>query len=168
MSSSSAKRTHSAQAQNSAAVPEDLIVFAPALEAGFCPRCGSLLVVPDEGTVLCDQCPFSLPLRTLPTTTVVTRSYPRPEPEWLQEHRAQQAQAAQAAARSLGKGDPGAAAGGAATKPGRATINEECPKCHAPTMEFYTMQLRSADEGQTVFYECAGSEGCGYKYSVNT
>jgi DNA-directed RNA polymerase I subunit RPA12 len=34
-------------------------------------------------------------------------------------------------------------------------VDEPCPKCGNPVMEFYTMQLRSADEGQTVFYECA-------------
>lgn len=34
-------------------------------------------------------------------------------------------------------------------------VDESCPKCGNIEMEFYTMQLRSADEGQTVFYECA-------------
>ena len=33
-------------------------------------------------------------------------------------------------------------------------MDESCPKCGHPEMEFYTMQLRSADEGTTVFYEC--------------
>lgn len=33
-------------------------------------------------------------------------------------------------------------------------VDETCPKCNNRGMEFYTMQLRSADEGQTVFYEC--------------
>ncbi|KAK9801366.1 hypothetical protein WJX73_001105 [Symbiochloris irregularis] len=47
----------------------------------------------------------------------------------------------------------------------RATVDETCPKCGNLEMEFYTMQLRSADEGQTVFYECAK---CKYKYSQNT
>jgi len=46
----------------------------------------------------------------------------------------------------------------------RATVDEKCPQCGHEGMEFYTMQLRSADEGQTVFYECPD---CKYKYSQN-
>jgi len=38
--------------------------------------------------------------------------------------------------------------------PRKTIIPEECPECHAKEMYFYTMQLRSADEGSTVFYEC--------------
>lgn len=50
----------------------------------------------------------------------------------------------------------------------RAIVDDEiCPKCGAKGMEFYTMQLRSADEGQTVFYECR-NKACKHKYSVNT
>ena len=43
-------------------------------------------------------------------------------------------------------------------------VEECCPKCGHEGLEFYTLQLRSADEGQTVFYECPE---CAYKYSTN-
>ncbi|KAJ6807655.1 DNA-directed RNA polymerase I subunit RPA12-like [Iris pallida] len=47
----------------------------------------------------------------------------------------------------------------------RAVVNEACPQCHNPQLEYHTKQLRSADEGQTVFYECPK---CGHKFSINT
>ncbi|CAM6082971.1 unnamed protein product [Calypogeia fissa] len=46
----------------------------------------------------------------------------------------------------------------------RAVVNDDCPKCQNPQLEYYTRQLRSADEGQTVFYECPK---CQYKFSQN-
>eukprot|EP00884_Botryococcus_braunii_P007480 jgi/Botrbrau1/16733/Bobra.0301s0004.2 len=46
----------------------------------------------------------------------------------------------------------------------RATVDEQCVKCGNEEVEFYTMQLRSADEGSTVFYEC---KKCGHKWSTN-
>lgn len=47
----------------------------------------------------------------------------------------------------------------------RALVAEQCERCRHPEMYFYTMQLRSADEGQTVFYECPR---CAFKTSTNT
>jgi ssDNA-binding Zn-finger/Zn-ribbon topoisomerase 1 len=44
-------------------------------------------------------------------------------------------------------------------------LSQNCPECGHPKMYFSTMQLRSVDEGQTVFYECVK---CHHKYSVNT
>lgn len=46
----------------------------------------------------------------------------------------------------------------------KARVRETCPDCGSEHMYFYTMQLRSADEGQTVFYEC----DCGHKSRLNT
>ena len=44
-----------------------------------------------------------------------------------------------------------------------AFAQEACPDCGRKEMRFYTQQLRSADEGTTVFYHCE----CGYRATVN-
>lgn len=46
-----------------------------------------------------------------------------------------------------------------------AKVDIPCPKCGKEEMMYNTAQLRSADEGQTVFYSC---EGCGYKETVQS
>merc|ERR1712170_148738 len=42
----------------------------------------------------------------------------------------------------------------------RTTICDSCSKCGNKALEFYFLQLRSADEGSTVIYECTK---CGFK-----
>ena len=42
-----------------------------------------------------------------------------------------------------------------------ATIKEKCPQCGNEEMNYHTLQLRSADEGATVFYTCTS---CGYEF----
>ncbi|KAJ1470022.1 hypothetical protein T484DRAFT_1642009, partial [Baffinella frigidus] len=46
----------------------------------------------------------------------------------------------------------------------RAKVEEQCPKCKHKFALFQTLQLRSVDEGQTIFYECMG---CAHVWSVN-
>ena len=45
-----------------------------------------------------------------------------------------------------------------------AKIKYQCPKCKSEEMMYNTAQLRSADEGQTVFYSCE----CGHKITVQS
>lgn len=46
----------------------------------------------------------------------------------------------------------------------QAVVEETCPKCGHNEASFYTMQMRSADEGQTVFYTCTK---CEHKWKQN-
>jgi len=45
-----------------------------------------------------------------------------------------------------------------------ATIRQTCEKCGQEEVRYYTQQLRSADEGSTVFYTCPS---CGHKWNTN-
>lgn len=45
-----------------------------------------------------------------------------------------------------------------------AIIKEKCPQCGHDEMQYHTLQLRSADEGATVFYTCTK---CHYKFRTN-
>ena len=44
-------------------------------------------------------------------------------------------------------------------------IDRKCPKCNSEKMSYAAIQLRSADEGQTVFFTCVK---CKYKESENS
>ncbi|KAG6458038.1 DNA-directed RNA polymerase I subunit RPA12 [Manduca sexta] len=44
-------------------------------------------------------------------------------------------------------------------------VERRCPKCGNDKMSYATLQLRSADEGQTVFYTCIS---CKYKETENS
>lgn len=44
------------------------------------------------------------------------------------------------------------------------SVDETCPKCAHPELSYKTAQLRSVDEGATIFYKCPK---CGFTYSVN-
>eukprot|EP01114_Cavostelium_apophysatum_P020749 TRINITY_DN703_c0_g1_i1.p1 TRINITY_DN703_c0_g1~~TRINITY_DN703_c0_g1_i1.p1 ORF type:complete len:117 (-),score=5.65 TRINITY_DN703_c0_g1_i1:67-417(-) len=46
----------------------------------------------------------------------------------------------------------------------RQVIEEPCVRCGYRELWFTTAQLRSADEGSTVFYECIS---CHHKWSIN-
>ncbi|KAK9510363.1 hypothetical protein O3M35_005164 [Rhynocoris fuscipes] len=44
-------------------------------------------------------------------------------------------------------------------------VERKCPKCGNDKMSYATLQLRSADEGQTVFYTCTN---CKHKETENS
>ena len=108
----------------------------------FCPQCGTIMDAPEDEFVKCRSCPFVCRYEKLAVEEVVTVSAPIPKPSWIEDDE------------NDIKDD----------KDRHAIISETCPKCGNPEMYFYTMQLRSADEGSTVFYECPK---CNHKHNQN-
>jgi len=113
----------------------------------FCQACGSFLDLRQKGRdVACNTCHHITECKPglilMQSHAVVKYSAQK---LWMEK-----------LARSKAKASAGAQ---------RAEVAEECPKCKNPRMFFWTQQLRSADEGQTVFYECGK---CTHRYSVNT
>mmetsp|Transcript_29698 Transcript_29698/g.60688 ORF Transcript_29698/g.60688 Transcript_29698/m.60688 type:complete len:124 (-) Transcript_29698:235-606(-) len=109
----------------------------------FCPKCGSILQLPDYDPIECGMCRFCTTYSQLQLPVVTTRAAPRPTPAWAVLDDKSEAKA---------------------QGPARMTSQERCPKCDYHELNYYTMQLRSADEGQTVFYECTN---CNHNFSVN-
>ena len=112
----------------------------------FCTDCGNLL---DRSSGLqkanldCDVCGASC--KDLSSKVIVTRSKPDAFPSSL---RAKRSEVQTASADDVQKD---------------ATIRMTCEKCGREEVRYYTMQLRSADEGTTVFYTCE----CGHKWNDN-
>lgn len=113
----------------------------------FCPGCRSTLKVDKTGNIECNVCSYQNVLNNLGNSlpTSITYSADRPTPLWA-------------------KTDKEQAALKRSSEPTRATIDEPCIKCGHEPVGFYTVQLRSVDEGQTVFYECPS---CKHTWSIN-
>lgn len=109
----------------------------------FCPQCGTIMDPPTSNeNVTCSCCKFSSRFAELAIPEVTTKSAASSKPAWLVDYEEKDK----------------------AGQDKHAIIEEPCPKCGNPEMFFYTMQLRSVDEGSTVFYECPK---CEHKFSVN-
>jgi DNA-directed RNA polymerase I subunit RPA12 len=113
----------------------------------FCPSCGTILKAPDGEMINCSFCPYEVRFADLALAEVTTRSAPKSKPAWLTDNE-----------EGKSGGDD------VVEKEKHAKIDEPCPKCGNPELYFYTMQLRSVDEGSTVFYECGK---CAHKFSQN-
>ncbi|KAG2212972.1 hypothetical protein INT46_008098 [Mucor plumbeus] len=103
----------------------------------FCPECGNLLDMAggDDDILLCNQCSCAFRTAGVEATEVITTSSERSFQSALKSKRHLVQQSKE-------------------NKQARAIIKEKCPSCGHHEMEYHTMQLRSADEGQTVFYNC--------------
>ncbi|KAM6233276.1 LOW QUALITY PROTEIN: DNA-directed RNA polymerase I subunit RPA12 [Porphyrio hochstetteri] len=97
----------------------------------FCPECGSVLPRPGAPThVRCPRCAFALASDEFEGKTIrSTIEFNRLQPP-------------------AGRGTD------AAPHPEGPLVERRCPRCGHEGMAYHTRQMRSADEGQTVFYTC--------------
>ncbi|EFP80649.1 uncharacterized protein PGTG_06605 [Puccinia graminis f. sp. tritici CRL 75-36-700-3] len=121
----------------------------------FCESCGNLLSLPEhhspQNLIRCGHCKQSQKFHLQEELAIVTKSNPHAFPSVLRQKRTLVQQTANSAGH---QNDPAAA----------PLMDESCPKCQHPQMRYHTLQLRSADEGTTVFYECPN---CSHKFSTN-
>lgn len=114
---------------------ETITYSSDLLNKEFCTDCGSLLTfegnLNDATILICKNCSTKMPLKSFDGLTSTFRiKFNDPKKE--------------KALRQLKK-----------LKEHKGPIVERrCPKCDSEQMYYFTMQTRSADEGQTVFYTC--------------
>nr|XP_004671977.2 DNA-directed RNA polymerase I subunit RPA12 [Jaculus jaculus] len=97
----------------------------------FCPDCGSVLPLPGaQDQVACPRCGFSISVRDFEgkvvKTSVVFHKLDTAVPKCVEEGPESQG----------------------------PVVDRRCSRCGHEGMAYHTRQMRSADEGQTVFYTC--------------
>ena len=113
----------------------------------FCPECNSYLnTFTPEPEIKCPSCDYSCPITKFDYQIVHREK--RMDVSARQKMREQQMHENQ------GKGKESIL----------QEVEEPCPKCGEQRVSFYTKQLRSADEGSTVFYNC---KKCGHQWNEN-
>eukprot|EP00939_MAST-03C_sp_MAST-3C-sp1_P000495 g495.t1 len=111
----------------------------------FCPNCNTLILVRENGAGNCNNCHFQCVASELPGKEIVAASRPKIPQKWLSAEDKKTSDSDRKVSE-------------------HATVKEQCPVCNHDRASFFTMQLRSADEGQTVFYTCLK---CEHKWRLN-
>ncbi|KAJ2044994.1 DNA-directed RNA polymerase I core subunit rpa12 [Coemansia sp. S2] len=111
----------------------------------FCLTCSDLLDNPgDQDIIVCRSCGEAQSGSQFEEIETVSRSQENAFPSRLRNKRS--------LVQGVGSGERE-----------NAHVEETCPECGHTDMTFYTIQMRSADEGQTVFYKCVK---CAHGFSI--
>nr|XP_046182261.1 DNA-directed RNA polymerase I subunit RPA12 [Oncorhynchus gorbuscha] len=100
-------------------------------DPNFCPECGNVLPLPGlQNTVSCPRCAFSLPVSEFSGQEIRSSVVFNP---------------LEASSVAVEEED---------SELKGAVIDRRCSRCNKEGMVYHTRQMRSADEGQTVFFTC--------------
>lgn len=99
----------------------------------FCPRCGAILpILGTAGGVMCIVCKFEIDIQVMEEVRVDYNIDFNKRSDYIEEQQLKSAQ----------------------SKTDGPLVERKCSKCGNETMSYASLQLRSADEGQTIFYTC--------------
>nr|SVE92802.1 EOG090X0LKA [Megafenestra aurita] len=113
-------------------------------DVNFCPRCGAILpTLGHTGGLVCVVCKFEADIETMEELEVKYVIEFNTKSDYIQEQQLKSAQ----------------------SKTDGPLVERKCPRCGNETMSYASLQLRSADEGQTIFYTCTK---CQFKETENS
>ncbi|KAH8123133.1 hypothetical protein ACSS6W_000903 [Trichoderma asperelloides] len=113
----------------------------------FCTDCGNLLPATkgtEQNVLSCECC--SAENKDTGAKVIVTESKPSDFPSFLRQKLQSSVQAVERHTLNT-----------------ESSVRERCPNCGREEVKYTTVQLRSADEGSTVIYNCE----CGYSWHEN-
>nr|SVE75543.1 EOG090X0LKA [Daphnia dolichocephala] len=110
----------------------------------FCPKCGAILpILGAKGGLVCIVCKFEIDIEVMEEVVVKYSIEFNNRRDYIEEQQLKHAQ----------------------SKSDGPLVERKCPKCGNDTMSYASLQLRSADEGQTIFYTCTK---CQHKETENS
>lgn len=113
-------------------------------DVNFCPQCGAILpTLGPTGGLLCPVCKHEADIEVFQEAQVKYSVHFNTRSDYKEESKLK-------ANRSRTEGP---------------VVERRCPRCGCDTMSYASLQLRSADEGQTVFYTCTK---CQFKETENS
>nr|SVE76175.1 EOG090X0LKA [Daphnia hispanica] len=110
----------------------------------FCPKCGAILpTLGIKGGIVCVVCKFEIDIEVMEDVVVKYTVEFNNRSDYIEEQQLKSAQ----------------------SKTEGPLVERRCPRCGNDTMSYASLQLRSADEGQTIFYTCTK---CQHKETENS
>lgn len=113
-------------------------------DVNFCPRCGAILpTLGPTGGIACVVCRYEVDVEVMEDYEVKYTVEFNSKTNYREQQKLKSAQ----------------------SKSDGPIVERKCSRCGNDTMSYASLQLRSADEGQTIFYTCTK---CQFKETENS